>query len=1452
MTTANGRPPTTPQQAAPYYLDRGFRPLPIPFKKKGAVLDGWEALRPTADDLPGLFPEGQRLNIGLLLGEPSNGLVDADLDSAEAVRAAPHLLPATSMIHGRPGKPRSHYWYVVDAPPAKASAKFKDPDKGLYAGTPDHDDDRITLLELRSTGGQTVVPPSVHPTGEALAWDSFGEPARVSLDDLRVACCQVAAAALLARHWPGKGVRHELALALAGGLLRAGWSVEKAQRFLTAVYEAAQTGDVETKLRAVEDTAEKIAAGENVTGWPTVAEDLRGDGKKVVAMVCRWLGLPQGKAAPVRRLIASYRPFPLHTLPEPLRSLSEQGARSIGCDPAFIALPGLAVLASLIGNTRVIRLKGDWREPSVVWTGTVGDSSTLKSPAYKLAVNTVVKVQMRLLKEYRQRLEEYTEDKARYDREKKERDKNGHSADDLDRPEEPICPRLVVSDITIERLSEILEDNPRGVLVARDELSAWLMSFSRYKGGGGGSDVPNWLELHHAGTLMYDRKTGERRTIIVPKAAASVCGGIQPGTLSRAMTPEHREAGLGARLLLAMPPKVAKRWSEAEVSPEVKEAYERTVRKLLDLRMDTDNDGDPVPFMLRMTPEAKAAWVQFYDEWGEVQASVEGDLASAFGKLEAYAARFALLHHVVTSLPRDGQSELDGPDPSDPVGLASMQAGIELARWFAAEAERVYAMLDESGEQREERRLVDFIRSRGGRIRPSELHRANQRKYPTAGHAEIALDGLVTAGLGLWMHGTPGQQGGRPSKVFALRLTTEKTDETPDEDDPPDPPRRNGAPDETPPGQSPCVTKPLEGAGGTTGPEVPESQTNNVVTAEKSIPPSPESGGFVSSLSRQSEEQGSTAEAPDGQKTQASCPEVSSVTGGFVSQEPTGWNGRLVRSEADLGPVLQSVDESVRVGVDIETTGLTARDGKVRLLTLATDRGTYIVDCFAVNPAPLWHVLSERPLVLHNGLFDLTFLRTLGFEPGAVADTYLLSRLLHGTRRPRGFHGLEETVARTLGRKIDKTEQKSDWSGPLTAEQLGYAALDAEVLLPLHEALDAQVKEAGMARVADIENRCLPAVVWMTSAGVGFDPSAWNALAGEAEALSASLLSRLEALAPERPGHSAALGGAWNFDSPDQVLEVLRLLGFKVEATDDDTLAGVGHPFAEALRDYRSAKKLTTTYGTCWVGKALHDGRVYAGWQQVGADSGRMACTKPNLQNLPRDRRYRRCFVAPDGRVLVKADYSQIELRIAAKVANEPRMLAAYRSGEDLHTLTAQRVLGITDVTKEHRQLAKAVNFGLLYGMGVKGFRAYALSNYGLKLTEEEAGRYREAFFAAYPGLRKWHRSVPKAAMATRTLAGRRRQGIERYTEKLNTPVQGTGADGLKLALALLWERRSECPGVVPVLAVHDEIVVECEAGLAEVAGAWVSRAMREAMAPLIEPVPVEVEIKAGRTWAGD
>jgi DNA polymerase-1 len=222
---------------------------------------------------------------------------------------------------------------------------------------------------------------------------------------------------------------------------------------------------------------------------------------------------------------------------------------------------------------------------------------------------------------------------------------------------------------------------------------------------------------------------------------------------------------------------------------------------------------------------------------------------------------------------------------------------------------------------------------------------------------------------------------------------------------------------------------------------------------------------------------------------------------------------------------------------------------------------------------------------------------------------------------------------------------------------------------------------------------------------------------------------------------------------------------------------------------------------------------------------------------------------------LIKADYSQLQLRIAAKIAGDERMRQAYARGEDLHTITACSLTGKDRVTKADRQVAKAVNFGLLFGLGAKGLRGYAKSTYGLDLTLEQATEYRRTFFATYPGLVRWHRQAgSSSAKECRTLAGRRRllDAQTPFTHRLNSPVQGTEADGLKLALALLWERRAEVPGAFPVLPVHDEIVVEAGTDQAEVVSAWLKQAMLDGMAPLINPVPVEVEVKVGRTWGSD
>jgi DNA polymerase I-like protein with 3'-5' exonuclease and polymerase domains len=1138
-----------------------------------------------------------------------------------------------------------------------------------------------------------------------------------------------------------------------------------------------------------------------------------------------------------------YRPFPVGCLPEPVRSFVAQGAAALGCDVAYLALPALAAVASLIGNTRSIRLKRDWYEPCVVWSGIVGDSGTLKSPALKMVVGPLYKIQRERIDQFRADKEEYQKAKAAYDEGARQAKRDKKTLDE-DPPEEPTLVRLITGDVTIEKLAELLEDNPRGLLASRDELGGWLGSFTRYKGKAGGTDLPNWLEMHRAETLFVDRKTGDRPMLFVPRAAVSVTGGIQMGALARALTAEHMEAGLAARLLLAMPAKKPKRWSEDEVDPDVRASYEDALRGLLELQFDKDDRGDKAPFVVRLTPEAKDAWVKFYREWAWRQAAVEGDLAAALSKLEAYAARLALVHHVVSHVAAKA-------DSCDPIKPASIEAGAELARWFAYEAQRIYAALAESAEDRHTRRLIDFIRSNGGTLTARRLQRSNPARYKTADAAEAALDALVSAGLAEWVD-KPAPATGRPP-ARELRLlphpTPDKTDKTPDDED---------APDEGGPTQPPDTTPP--------GPQNPR-----------------DSGGFVSFVRCQVEKQGE----PRAGKTPEAAPARNGVLSGpnrvvsgprTVTSDPDGPNGQaparpagacadsavssaylLVTDAAGLDVVAAALGDVDLVGLDTETTGLDPRRDRVRLLSLAVDTidggtFTYLIDCQKVAPRPLFDLLAEKELVGHNLAFDLGFLAALGFEPGAVHDTMLLSQLLHGPRKGKGFHGLARVAERELGRALSKDLQRSDWSGELSAEQLEYAARDAAVLLPLYARLAEQVRTAGMGRVGQVEARCLPAMVWLARSGAPFDRAAWEALAATAGREAEDLARQLDGAAPPRDGYLQK-AGAWNWSSPGQVKEAFEAAGVALEKTDDDALAALDHPLAGLLREYRSASKLASTYGTTWLKGAYHDGRLHAEWRQLGCITGRMASASPNLQNLPGDPRYRHCFRAPEGRVLVKADYSQIELRIAAKVTGDKAMLDAYARGEDLHTLTARRMLGKAEVSAAERKLAKPVNFGLIYGLGVKALRLKAKAEYGLDLSPEEAERYRRAFFAGYPGVAAWHRRLRgETAPEVRTLAGRRCPLPEKhfYGTRANYTVQGTGGDGIKLALALLWERRDQAPGAFPVPAVHDEIVVEADAGRADAVATWLKAAMVEAMAPLIDPVPVEVEVKVGATWGGD
>jgi hypothetical protein len=470
----------------------------------------------------------------------------------------------------------------------------------------------------------------------------------------------------------------------------------------------------------------------------------------------------------------TYRPFPLGALPEPIRGFVDAGARAIGCDASYLALPLLAAIAAAIGNTRRLELKRGWSAPPILWGAIVGESGTAKTPALKLVMRPVRKRQRKALERHAEEIKTYEADYARWEKDMAVWKRNKDTADDPpEKPDPPQAERFVVSDTTVEALAPILLANPRGVLLARDELAGWIGSFDRYAGKGkAGADSASWLSMFNAEDIIVDRKTGIPRTIHVPQAAVCVAGGIQPAILRRALALEHRESGLAARLLLTCPPRKAKRWTKADIDSSAEAELVRLFDRLYELQPAADADGELEPALVRLSAEADAAWETYYNAHNTEQADLSGDMAAAWSKLEEYAARLALVVHFTRSAA--GDPNLRKPDIVD---ATSMSAGVVLAKWFKHEARRVYVMLDESDADRDQRRLTEWIGRKGGTMTPREV-RQGCRWLKQPGEAETALEELVKAGRGTWQDVPTTAKGGRPARAFVLS-TPSTVHETP-------------------------------------------------------------------------------------------------------------------------------------------------------------------------------------------------------------------------------------------------------------------------------------------------------------------------------------------------------------------------------------------------------------------------------------------------------------------------------------------------------------------------------------------------------------------------------------------------------------------------------------------------------------------------------------------------
>lgn len=550
------------------------------------------------------------------------------------------------------------------------------------------------------------------------------------------------------------------------------------------------------------------------------------------------------------------------------------------------------------------------------------------------------------------------------------------------------------------------------------------------------------------------------------------------------------------------------------------------------------------------------------------------------------------------------------------------------------------------------------------------------------------------------------------------------------------------------------------------------------------------------------------------------------------------------------------------LAIDTETTGLDPNLNKIRLIQIASyNHPTIIIDCFKCDARLIQPLLVNSSIkVFHNAKFDLKFFFALGLEVNqSIFDTMLAHQLVN-LGKDNVKAKLKAIASEYLQMELNKDEQVSDWqSDNLSDNQLEYAVKDAEVLLPLREKLREEIIKHELTRVAKIEFDCVVAVAMMEFNGMLLDVGKWQEILREAVKRKEELTRQLQQLLPSEANTLFQLD--INLDSSKQLLEALRRAGINCQNTNSKTLKKLLPQFPEILNpllEYKKVSKLISSFGDSLLKKInIVTGRLHGSYIQLGSQAGRFTAKDPNLQQIPRNQETRSCFTAQPSYKLVIADYSQIELRIASELTRDKTMIEAYNRGEDLHKLTASIVLNkpLDEVTKSDRQIAKSANFGLIYGSSVNGFRGYAESNYGISLSEKEAQKIMDNFFKSYQGLAKWHKQTKSRIYnqgidETRTLSGRIRHFDKPTPQQvLNTPVQGLGADLIKLALGKLVTalKGYDCR----ILAtVHDEIILEAHESIADEVAKILSEVMVSSGKEFLKLVPVEAQASIGDNWS--
>nr|QVV57695.1 DNA polymerase I [Myxococcales bacterium] len=597
---------------------------------------------------------------------------------------------------------------------------------------------------------------------------------------------------------------------------------------------------------------------------------------------------------------------------------------------------------------------------------------------------------------------------------------------------------------------------------------------------------------------------------------------------------------------------------------------------------------------------------------------------------------------------------------------------------------------------------------------------------------------------------------------------------------------------------------------------------------------------------------------------------------------PVAGKRKTIATREELVAFAEGARKAGRLALELHTTSRVALRAYVCGISLSYERGSAVyvpighrylgvpaqltMDDFGAVMGPLLADAS-LPKLGHDAKFCEVVLRRRGIQLAGIAfDTMLASYLLD----PEESHELADVAERDAGMKMTPFEelapkkrgQAQRGLDDIELEQATtYAAAFPEAILAIAEGQKPRLEAAHLTDLlGKIELPLASVLAEMELVGVLVDP-------GSLEALGQEMSKELADL--ERRAHDAA-GQEFNLASPRQLetilFDELKLRSLRKtktgRSTDADVLEQLSeeHPLPAIVLEHRAIAKLKGTYVDA-LPKLIHPetGRIHTRWSQAVAATGRLSSQDPNLQNIPirteLGRMIRRAFVAPKGSVILSADYSQIELRVLAHLSKDPVLVDAFRTGQDVHTRTAMEIFGVDTegVTSEMRRRSKTINFGVIYGMGEAALAKR------LSIPRAEAARFIEAYFQRYRGVHEFMERTMTEARHTQvvhTLLGRRRMvpdlhhsdrmrraAAERIAQ--NTPIQGTAADLLKLAMVRLAE--PVVPGARMVLTVHDELAFEVPEDRVDEAKARVREAMETVFAL---DVPLVVDVGAGPTWA--